>query len=276
VKGRRKLKDILDTCDGVLISLLFSFPELFVAEGYALSDRIFNSIICSCFHNYDRFQKKLKRLRKRVKKCMLEKVEIDIDYHQLRDMSYFVRPLQIFNKICTRSSKEKMFRVAMFSQTRATGLAGSGMIKESLEEFISNVTVRKEFKPNKLLTQCIEMVTDRLAGELYPGRNADFRISMSTSACREASKRQEGKFGYLKTIVRDIGLKIPPLRDGIAGTLGNFLWRESAEKLTHSWNEVTTVNVCAIRENGKARIVTSGSFWKDVALQPFSHNDKSY
>jgi hypothetical protein len=64
--GRRKLKDVLDTCDGVLTSLIFSFPEMFVTEGYALSDRITNCIINQCFHNYDRFQKKLKLLRKTV------------------------------------------------------------------------------------------------------------------------------------------------------------------------------------------------------------------
>jgi len=270
-KGRRKLKDVLDTCDGVMGSLLFSFPELFLAEGYKLSDRIFNSIINSCFHNYDRFQKKLKELRKLVKFHALTKTEIDIDYCGLRDMSWCILPLKIFNTMCKRSSKEKMFRVAMFCQTRATGLAGQGQIKESIDEFISEVTKEKDFRPNKLLLRCIDAVTDKMANEVYIGRNAEFKVSMSTSACTESGKRNEGKFGYLKEIVRDAEISIPPLRAGIPGTLGNFLWRESVQKLKYDRDSVMKTNIAAIRENGKSRIVTSGSFWKDAALQPFSH-----
>jgi hypothetical protein len=270
-KGRRKIKDVLDTCDGVFTSIYFAFPEMFVAEGYALSDRISNSVINSCFHNYDRFQKKLKLLRKTVRFHALMKKPMEIDFDNLRDMSYFVLPMKVFNKLSPKSSKEKMFRVAMFCQTRATGLAGIKQMEESVSEFLESVTQVKHFVPNELLERCIEAVTGKLASEVYIGRNAEFKVSMSTSACRESSKRNEGKFGYLKDLVRDAEITIPPLRDGIPGTLGNFLWYESVEKLKHNHDEVMKVNVAAIRENGKARIVTSGSFWKDVALQPFSH-----
>jgi hypothetical protein len=270
-KGRRKIKDVLDTCDGVIGTLLFSFPELFLHEGYALSDRIFNSVINSCFHNYDRFQKKLKLLRKTVKFHALAKTEITLNYDELRDMSWMVRPLQIFNKICKRSSKEKMFRVAMFCQTRATGLAGQKQIEESIDDFLSSVMQEKQFKPDALLTRCIEAVTDKLANELYVGRNAEFKVSMSTSACTESPRRTEGKFGFLKSLVRDYELKIPPLSEGKPGTIGNIVWREAVERLRTEHDKVMKVNVAAVRENGKARIVTSGSFWKDGALQPFSH-----
>jgi hypothetical protein len=202
-KGRRKLKDTLDTADGVLTSLIFSMPEMFEREGYALSDRIISSVISNCFHNYDRFQKKLKLLRKTVKFHMMSKTEVPLDTLCLRDMSYFTIPLKIFNTMALRSSKEKMFRVAMFTQTRASGLAGQGQIKEAVDDFISTVTEKIEFKPNKLLTHCIDVVTTSLAEKLHLGRNHEFKISMSTSACRESSKRNEGKFGYLKQLVRD-------------------------------------------------------------------------
>lgn len=269
--GRRRIKDILDTCDGVLTSMIFSFPEMFVSEGYALSDRISNCIINQCFHNYDRFQKKLKELRKTVKFHALNKSQIPLDFDSLRDMSFFVLPLKIFNQISSRSSKEKMFRVAMFCQTRATGLAGQQQIKDSLDEFLSSVKLEKRFTPNELLTHCIEAVVGHLSSEIRVGTNAEFKVSMSTSACTESSRRNEGKFGFLKNLVRDSEIVIPPLQAGIPGTLGNFLWRESVEKLTTDHDEVMKVNVTAVRENGKARIVTSGSFWKDACLQPFSH-----
>ncbi|WAK75229.1 MAG: RNA-dependent RNA polymerase [Erysiphe necator associated narnavirus 1] len=268
--GRLFLRDILNTVDGVLMSLIFSFPEMFLKEGYALSDRITSSIMMNCFHNYSNFQKKIKKVRKDVKKAMLSKVEIPID-DSLRDMSFLVRPLQCFNTMAKSSSKEKMFRVAMFVQTRATGLAGKEQVNESIESFLSAATQKREFKPNALLERCIDEVIDELLAKPYLGTNPEFKMSMSTSACRESSRANEGKFGYLKTLVRDAEVVIPPLKEGIPGTLGKWLWPEAAEKLLSGDSSVMEVNVAAVRENGKARVVTSGSFWKDVALQPFSH-----
>jgi len=272
IKGRMRLKDVLNTTDGVLTSLIFSFPELFLSEGgYTLSDRITSSVIMNCFHNYDRFQRKLKKLRKSIKWAGLNQKDVPINLDELRDMSYFVRPIQILNEYKKRTSKSKMFRVAMVSQTRATGLAGPGQVKESIDEFLSNVTVRREYRPNELLTQAIDDVTSELASEIRLGLNPEFKISMSTAACRESPRRNEGKFGYLKELVRDLDITIPPLSEGIPGTLGNLLWPLAKEKLDKDPDQALAVNVAAVRENGKARVVTSGSFWKDIMLQPFSH-----
>lgn len=271
-RGRRKIKDILDTADGVQTSLLFSFPEMYGHEGYRLSDRISNAVICNCLHNYDIFQENLKKLRKTVKYHMLNKSEIPID-DSLRSMSFMRTPLRIFNEYRGRSSKEKMFRVACFVQTRATGLAGKGMMKKTINEFLEKVSTPVKYEPNDLLKECVKAVCDRLADATHVGRNSEFKVSMSTSACTESSRRNEGKFGMLKKIVRSSGLVIPPLRDGIQGTIGNFVWDKACRLVEDEKTrpQVLKVNVVAVRENGKSRVVTSGSFWKDAALQPFSH-----
>jgi len=245
---------------------------MFEAEGgYTLSDRIINSVLQNCFHNYDRFQKKLKKLRKAIKWAGLNRKNIPFEWSELRDMSYFVRPVQILNQIKNSTSKEKMFRVAMICQTRATGLAGPGMMKESVDEFLQNVTVKGEFKPNELLRKCIDEVTTDLAEAIAVGTNPEFKISMSTSACAEMPRRKEGKFGFLRELVRDLDIEVPPLSEGVPGSIGNVVWPLAKEMLLNFPEDVMKVNVCAIRENGKARIVTSGSFWKDALLQPFSH-----
>jgi hypothetical protein len=271
--GRRKLKDYLDTADGVQISILLAFPELYHKEGYALSDRIANSVISNCLFNYDKFLTDLKYLRKRTKKDMLERRKVLIDFNSFRHMSFMALPINILNEYADKTSKEKMFRVACFVQTRASGLAGRGMMRESLEKFLDEVTKPKEFRPDDLLKQCIKAVCNRLAMETHVGRNADFRISMSTSACRESSQRNEGKFGYLKKLVESSGLKIPRLEEGIPGTLGNWIHDKACRLILDpaTRDKCCEVNVVAVRENSKARIVTSGSFWKDAALQPFSH-----
>jgi hypothetical protein len=272
-KGRRKIKDVLDTCDGVQVSLLLSFPELYGREGYALSDRVANSVISNCLFSYDKFQKDLKLLRKTVKYHMLSKTKITLDLNKFRHMSFFARPIQIFNEYAERSSKEKMFRVACFVQTRATGLAGRGMMRDTINEFLEKVKDPVEFRPNDLLKRSISAVCSRLATEVALGRNPEFKVSMSTSACTESSRRNEGKFGYMKKIVRSAGLVIPPLSSGIPGTIGNWVWDRAARLVEdpNTRDSVLKVNVVAVRENGKSRVVTSGSFWKDAALQPFSH-----
>jgi len=271
-KGRRKIKDILDTTDGVLMSLIFSFPEMFEKEGgYTLSDRIANSCICDLLSHYSAYQKKLKRVRKTARHWMLSGNSTRIPHDDLRDMSFLVRPLQLFKLKAGTTAKSWIFRVAMFSQTRASGLAGQKLVNETVEDFIRKAQEPTEFNPNDLLLSCIDQVTSHLAQELRPGTNSQFRISMSTSACRESPRRKEGKFGYLKELVRDAEVEIPPLLAGTPGTLGNWLWPESILKIDRGDSEVFKTNVAAVRENSKSRVVTSGSFWKEIALQPFSH-----
>nr|QIR30290.1 RNA-dependent RNA polymerase [Plasmopara viticola lesion associated narnavirus 11] len=271
--GRRKIKDCLDTCDGVQVSLLLAFPELYARDGYTLSDRIANSVISNCLFAYDKFQKDLKFVRKTVKYHMMTKTKIDLDLNLYRHMSFMALPIRIFNEYAGKNSKEKMFRVACFVQTRASGLAGKGMMRDTINEFLEKVRDPIDFEPNPLLKRCIRAVCDRLANEPFVGRNPEFKVSMSTSACRESSRRNEGKFGYMKKVVRSAGLSIPRLDQGIPGTIGNWVWDKAARLVEDpaTRDDVLKVNVVAVRENAKARVVTSGSFWKDAALQPFSH-----
>jgi hypothetical protein len=203
----------------------------------------------------------------------MTKTLIDLDLNEWRHMSFMARPLQIFNEYREKSSKEKMFRVACFVQTRATGLAGKGMMRDAINDFLENVREEVKFEPNDLLKRCIRAVCQRLADEPFLGRNPEFKVSMSTSACTESSRREEGKFGYMKKIVRSAGLTIPRLDRGIPGTIGNWVWDRAARLVEdpETRKDVLKVNVVAVRENCKARVVTSGSFWKDAALQPFSH-----
>jgi len=269
-KGRLHLKDILNTADGVLVSLIFSMPELFLEGGYKTSDRIANSVIMNCFHNYSLFQKRLKLIRKTIKYHSINSTKVPL-IQDIRSLSYFQGAVDKLNRMCTTTSKEKIFRLACLTQTRSTGLCGVGQMKEALDEFLDIVTKKEEYKPDKLLERCIEEVTDFIANQSSYGLVSNFRISMSTSACTEQRKSEEGKFGFLKKIVRENGVVIPPLTDGIPGTLGNWLWPISMMYIETAPEQALKVNVVAIRENGKARIVTTGSFWKEIALQPLSH-----
>jgi hypothetical protein len=48
-------------------------------------------------------------------------------------------------------------------------------------------------------------------------------------------------------------------------------FNEARKKIQNGSPDIWKTNVAGIRENGKCRVVTSGSFYKDAFLQPFSH-----
>ncbi|BDB16246.1 RNA-dependent RNA polymerase [Aspergillus creber narnavirus 1] len=268
-QGRSTLKEIINTCDGVLVSLLLSVPESF--GSYSYTDRMISSIMMNCFHSYSKFQKGLKEVRKQVKYQHMTGKKITLRDDLNRTFSFVSPLISILNKSKERRSKSIIFRLACFVQTRATGLADKRMSEASIESFLETVTVKREFLPDDTLKESIRMVQDLVLGQTDLGQNPEFRISASSSACYENSRRKGGKFEYLSRIVRKSGMEIPDLAEGRPGALGNLAYQTAKQLAERKDESVRCVNVAAVRENGKARVVTSGSFWKESALQPYSH-----
>jgi hypothetical protein len=142
------------------------------------------------------------------------------------------------------------------------------MATKAIDEFIAEVTSVKPFKPDKDLLDAIEFILDQVVQNA--AGNPQFRISISTSACTENPKKDEGKFGYLKKVA-DLPT-IPKFSvNNPGGQLGNWAFGKAREKIKASSPDIWKTNVAAIRENSKIRVVQSGSFYKDALLQPFSH-----
>jgi len=165
-----------------------------------------------------------------------------------------------------------MYRICVLTQTRATGLASSKAVERTINEFIDTVTTQRAFEPDTALMESIDWVLDNVVSGAQGG-NPQFRISMSTSACTESSRKNEGKFGYLKKLKKAGCLPdIPKFSPENKGSqLGNWAFWTAYDKINSSDPEVFKTNIAGIRENGKVRVVTSGSFYKDAFLQPFSH-----
>jgi len=276
-KGTLRLKEILHTVDGAISSLIVSYPEaLFTSPdpktAYAISDRVMNSIISNCIFNYAEFQRNWKQFKKELRKAAFLREEYHPNERFIRKMSWVRVVLEKYNLTATSNSKAKMFRVCAFTQTRATGLADSKMMETAIDEFIDAVTVKKSFEPDRFLMEAIDFVCERIAVQAS-GYSPHFRVSMSTSACTETKKKDEGKFGHLKQRFRNH--EIPPIPkfspDNPGGQIGNLVFREARQMIRASDPNIWKMNVAAVRENGKCRIVGAGSFYKDALLQPFSH-----
>nr|QIR30314.1 RNA-dependent RNA polymerase [Plasmopara viticola lesion associated narnavirus 35] len=270
-----KLKEILHTVDGVICQLIVSFPECLMApdghSAYTVTDQITNSIISSCLLNYSKVVREIKAFRKKFRRACFEKVPFPKEGY--RHMSWLVPIIDFYNDgYYSRNSKEKMFRVCTFAQSRSTGLADKKMVNDTVQEFLDTVTTPGEFSPNETLLESIQEVTTDLVFDA-DSISAHFRASMSTSACKESSRKNEGKFGFLRKLVSDNIIPVPeePSPENEGGTIGTPLWWRAFRKAKNRDADVFDVNVAGIRENGKCRVVTSGSFYKDVLLQPFSH-----
>jgi len=274
-KGLFKLKEILHTVDGTMMSLILAVPEAFIhtssasrAGVYTLSDHVMNNLISNLLQDYSGTMRMLKTWKKGLKKAGFEKLPYKVPITIMRRLSW-TRPITSFmNKLCKLNSKAKMFRLCVLTQTRSVGLADSKMVRETLQEFLGEVTVKKEFKPDRKVLDAIDQVVDRVVLNAE-GISPHFRMSMSTSSCVESKKRDEGKFGFLKRYP-DLP-ELPEFSPENPGGQLTPIWLKAREKILRGDQDVWKTNVCGIRENGKCRVVTSGSFWKDAFLQPFSH-----
>jgi len=273
--GALKLKEILHTTDGILASLLISYPEVFYSpirgREYAVADEICNNLISNGLQRYDSTLADLKSFRKRLRKCAFEQRECTLTEHEQRCYgSWLQKVVDLYNPTSKSTSKAKMFRVCVFTQARATGLVGQKGVNDTIGKFLDSVMTPKIFSPDKLLMECIDYVLEEVVTNANGG-NPNMRISISTSACTENPKKKEGKFGLIKRSTHEFPPipKFSPTNEG--GQLGNWAFFKAVELVEKQDPSIFKVNVAGIRENGKCRVVTSGSFYKDALLQPFSH-----
>jgi len=264
------LKEYCHTVDGIVVSFLLGYPEIFESDTpYRVSDSIINGIMSSCIHNYSQVVKDTKEIRKKLKKSVLSNETAEFPSFLTRRNSWWLPILSFMDSIRGHRSKATIFRLAVLTQSRASGLADKKMASETVDDFIKAVTEYRYFDPTREMIDSIEDYTDEVVA-MAGGPSPKFKISMSTSACFESSRKSEGKFGFLKAC-NEIFFDPPePLRaGGPGGTIGTPIFEEALARFDK--DEIMKVNVAAIRENGKSRVVTSGSFWKDALLQPFSH-----
>jgi hypothetical protein len=296
-KGTLRFKEILHYSDAIVSGFLIGFPEVFLKHGvYRVSDRLHNSVISLCLNQQLQFEIGLKKLRKELRFHMLNKVPFDPSCFRgkgkYRAFSFFAPFVDALNGIHDRNSRDKMFRLAMITQTRAAGLASPMLVKKCLQEFEDTVSVKRDFTPNPLLLAAIDQITSEIAESPEFGRMPNLKISISTAACRESNRSKGGKYNFARKLAKDILYPREHLDlfydeasfaisddddDILLSTLDHFTFGEIVWELAFDVAEAITstkdrkVNVSCVRENGKARVVTSGSFWKDALLQPFSH-----
>jgi hypothetical protein len=267
-----ELKEILHVADGMLSSLIMSYPEIFCNDPvrpYAEADRIMCSLISNGLQDYAGQLARLKGFKKRLRKAAFLGEKVELTEPEQRSHSWLEAVVNHYNQTAGVQSKANMFRVCVFTQTRSTGLANQKMADATLQGFLDEVTSVKQFNPDNDLVESIDWVLDGVVAGAVGG-NPQFRISMSTSACTENNKRNEGKFGYLKKCPDRPSLpKFSPTNPG--GQLGTWAFNKAKAMINSSDEAIFKTNIAAIRENGKCRVVTSGSFYKDAFLQPFSH-----
>jgi hypothetical protein len=271
-----KVKEMCNVVDGIVAGTILGFPEVILEwngtgldQIYNYTDKIHRCLFSQMIYNYDKVVKDMKRMKKYLMKCCFEKIEIDLNKQFIRDYPFLIPVCKRMNALVEGNSREKMFRFRMFCQTRASGLAGTGMIKEFHEKYVEMVQKVVPFQPTKKLLESIDEVID----QLIDGNKYNFRTSISTSACLENSKVKDGKFGYLREIAKEADLCLDEMYsdDSSGGEIGTALFNAALDMIRNEDPTIKKVNVTYLRGPAKVRGVTAGSFYIDCFLQPLSH-----
>jgi len=268
-----KFKEIINTCDGIMISILFSFPEI-LGNDYKVSDQINNCLLSNCLLNHDLVLKSIKTFRKRMFKCAFEKVKFSWDGIEniQRTFSFLQKIVNLYNsEFFDKNSKNKMWRIGMFCQTRACGLPSSSIINDSFKKFKELTSKKREFNPSEEL----KLVIDNVITKLCDVKNSTFRrfrTSISNSGCVEKPKSKGGQFSFLTDFFSKSGIVMPEnFLDFQGGEIGSLLFHTGTSLFKQGYPNMYKGNLAKIRENGKIRILISQSFWLLMVCQPFAH-----
>jgi hypothetical protein len=256
--------------------LILGVPEML--KTYQDTDRVMLSVIQNCIQNHDQFLKDLKSLKKRVKKSfILNKGQVT-----------FPRSLGFLKKYYDYLLKEKVdssywyYRLAMMTQTRATGLPTGGMRQASLEKFKTVTSTASERLWDKLTLQesTKKLLLKKIPQEFNSVGMLAPRVSISTSACFQTLKEHGGKAQFTKDLlleeeygyIEEVNLDTGDLTGNYISTdtLGDWIFHYSLGKYKDGYNMLRT-KFATVREPSKIRSVTSADYFHCQILQPYSH-----
>jgi len=267
------LRQIFHTVDGLLLTVIFSSSELIL--DYTLTDKIMVRGISNAVMNHDVFLKSLKFLRKSFRKSMI----LNQRFSCPRNLRFLMPVLNWIKKIKDESNLW-WFRLAMLTQTRASGLPTGIIIKESVKKFVDVTSMEsvRTWDKNHFKDRLSRSILDNIPS--FDPTKLKSRLSISTTACVHSSVLKGGK----ARVARDLLVSKTPvylvdLETGVdtntliePSSIGEYLFHLSLKSCRDFPKEnIMKVNLSTVREPSKARSVTSSNFFHSQALQPYSH-----
>jgi hypothetical protein len=223
----------------------------------------------------------LKKLRKSLKLALSSEDEKDRKFPENvpGELAYY---RSMYDRIILMDKPRYAYAVGVISQTRGCGTPPPLVILQSKIKFLQTVT-----EPPAPLTQeerCIlragvSSVLSELPDEAFTGLVTKARISVTTSACFEETKKAGGTLSAIQKIVQGgIAGKVVSIRDLDTGkvvdskglknlTPGEFVFWACLDKtLKTPLDELRKAWLVVVKEPGKGRAVTKAHAYLKVVL----------
>jgi len=301
--GVHKLRTILATVDGLVMQLVLGFPEWEEFLVWSRIDQVINCLICQLLPDYFRDEipetpsayEKVKRLRKAIKEQGFNPVgnisSIDIP----REMSFFK---VITDFMSDRKTPIDMYRVALLSQTRASGVPPRQVFLKTLQEIKEVLTKPPDPSVYTRMKHYIAAGVDMIHQEVVEsigaeGNSARFwssvinkaKISLSDSGEFFTNTASGGKLEAARKVLvsnpeipelnLDNGLPtgriLRPGKDGTGECLFHWACNQFADRQTIYDRNVMSVRVSLVAELGKYRAITVSHLAHAMLLHVMSH-----
>lgn len=267
-----KMKEWCHTVDGIMLSILLSTPGKI--RSYKETDRIMAAAMANCINDHDNFLICLKQFRKSVLKALA----VNGNFIIPRELSFLKEYYLDLAKYKVDSAYWH-YKLAMLTQTRATGLPTGKLKRLSLLKWIKTVTTPCERKWDKAWFQ------EKLHGIIakrYPSFDplGAARISLSTSACLECPVAQGGKAYHARfhlsqadSVVHLVNLETGELTDQVVpkAQIGLWLFHHSLRECINNPLGVNEIKIHQVLEPSKVRTATVSTFAHSGALSPYGH-----
>jgi hypothetical protein len=291
-----RLIELLKTVDGIFTQRYLCYPEeswswekydLMILQciSWLIGDEFFDGEISERALDIDSAYSQLKRGRKTFKRLSHRGLlNDDLDDH-IKDVAPWVRSLfsRTWMKIGKEQGQRYNFLIGICSQTRAAGTPPYLVLLQSKRKFLLTVSsepIQRNSTQESLIENSLEHIIDMLPKEAFTGLATKARITVSTSACWEQTKRSGGTIEEIKEIVRggEAGHQIPILDLETGEELewksmndfsspGEYIfWKCLDQVLRTPPDELCSAFLTVVKEPGKGRSVTKARACLKVVL----------
>jgi len=267
---RRRLSTVEQwwhVANAAILPLLISSVE---EPQYDVVDNLVRWALENCANNYAQFSKDFKTLKKQMRKHFA--IEGSLDTFKCKPaMLPYVKSCNLKQDFDGPASYGRY--ILLWTQTRATGLADSVMIRESIDKFVNTIETpssKVSINPAVLL-ETLQGARDAKASLAV--------VSVGTTACLEKTREAGGKTAQLQELSRKKVLRsqynwetleetvIAPRAVRTSRDVVDWAIQSALHRPTHT----RCVRVHAVAEPGKARTITVAPYSYQVLMGVFAH-----
>jgi hypothetical protein len=292
--------ELLKTVDGMFNQRFLAFPnerwtwhkyDTFVLSQISclLADEFLDGEITQHMLDYETHYEQLKKARKYFKNILhteevLKTTRSDFIEALPRWLRYFIPLMEAVKKIDNR--KMYVLVTSILSQTRGCGTPPPLVVMRSRIKFLNTIqTPSTSLKPcaKALIHASLDNIFEMLPASAFTGLSTKARVTVTSSACWEHSRKEGGTLQAIQGIVylADIGEKVP-LRDLNTGeteswenlstlSVGEYIFWACLDRVLKTPTHILCkAYMVTVKEPGKARTVTKALSYLKIVLDVVS------